>query len=127
MRTAAAQPWSTSPMTWAGSIRAPSKNTSLNVAPPVMSRSGRTDTPGWRMSITNIVMPSCLGTSGLVRAMTAPRSAFCATDVQTFWPFTTQPSPSRMARVCRLATSEPAPGSEKSWHHTSSPRSRGRM
>ena len=35
-------------------------------------------------------------------------------EVHTFCPFTTHSSPSRSARVCRLATSEPAPGSEKS-------------
>ena len=40
--------------------------------------------------------------------------------VQTFWPSMIHSSPSRSARVCRLATSEPAPGSENIWHHTSS-------
>ncbi|OPZ01146.1 MAG: hypothetical protein BWZ09_02785 [Alphaproteobacteria bacterium ADurb.BinA305] len=38
----------------------------------------------------------------------------------------TQSSPSRSARVRRPATSEPADGSEKSWHQISSPRSAGR-
>ena len=36
----------------------------------------------------------------------------------TFWPLTTHSSPSRTARVARPARSEPAPGSENSWHHT---------
>ena len=39
----------------------------------------------------------------------------------TFWPVTTHSSPSRTALVCSDAMSEPAPGSENSWHHTSLP------
>ncbi len=56
-----------------------------------------------------------------MRASSMPQRERCATVVHTFWPFTTQSSPSRTARVERPATSEPAPGSLKSWHHTSSP------
>ena len=41
--------------------------------------------------------------------------------VHTFSPSMTHWSPSRTARVRRLATSEPAAGSENIWHHTSSP------
>ena len=51
------------------------RNTSLNNARPVISRSGRTSTPGWCMSNANQVMPWCLGTSGLVRAISMPMSA----------------------------------------------------
>ena len=36
------------------------KYTSLNSAPPVIWRSGRTSTPGACMSTTNAVMPACL-------------------------------------------------------------------
>ena len=46
--------------------------------------------------------------------------------VHTFWPLTTHSSPSRTARVARLATSEPAPGSLKSWHQISSQVKSGR-
>ena len=56
----------------------------------------------------------------------SPCSARCASVFQTFWPFTTHSSPSRTARVERPARSEPEPGSEKSWHHTSSPVNIGR-
>jgi hypothetical protein len=66
-------------------------------------------------------MPWCLGRSGLVRTSRRPREDRWATVVQTFWPFTIHSSPSRTARVARLATSEPEPGSLNSWHHTSSP------
>ena len=48
-----------------------------------------------------------------------------ASDVQIFWPLTTHSSPSRTARVPRLARSMPAPGSLKSWHQISSPASSG--
>lgn len=88
-----------------------------------MSRSGRTVTPGACMSTTNMVMPACLDRSGSVRASSAPKSANWALVVHTFCPLSTQPSPSRTALVCRLATSEPAPGSENSWHQISSPES----
>ena len=62
-------------------------------------------------------MPWCLGTSGSVRAMSIPRSAFWPLDVHTFWPLTIHSSPSWTARVCRPARSEPADGSLNSWHH----------
>ncbi|MET0324793.1 MAG: hypothetical protein ABW219_06175, partial [Ilumatobacteraceae bacterium] len=45
---------------------------------------------------------------------------------QTFWPLTIHSSPSRTARVPRPAKSDPAPGSENSWHHFSSPVNIGR-
>ena len=41
--------------------------------------------------------------------------------VQIFCPLTTYSSPSRTARVRSEARSEPAPGSEKPWHQTTSP------
>ena len=53
--------------------------------------------------------------------------AWCAPEFHTFWPLTTNSSPSRTARVVSPARSEPAPGSEKSWHQISSPRSIGGM
>ena len=84
---------------------------------PVISRSGRTSTPGWCMSMANQVMPWCLGTSGSVRAISMPRSAVWPSEVHTFWPLTIHSSPSLTARVVRPARSEPAPGSLNSWHH----------
>jgi hypothetical protein len=119
--TATVQPCSTSPITFACGTRASLKNTSLKVAPPVISFSGRTSMPGWCMSITKYVIPACLGTSTFVRAMRMPHFENWAPEVQTFWPLTTHSSPSRTARVCRPARSEPAPGSLNSWHHTSRP------
>jgi hypothetical protein len=62
------QPSSTAPRTLSLGIRTPSKKTSLKSLVPVISRSGRTSTPGLVMSRTNAVTPACLGTSGLVRA-----------------------------------------------------------
>ena len=68
-------------------------------------------------------MPWCFGTSGSVRTSSMPWSHHCAAEFHTFWPVTTNSSPSRTARHARLARSEPAPGSLKSWHHASSPES----
>ena len=70
-------------------------------------------------------MPLCLGTSKSVRAIRMPRSAWWAPEVHTFCPVITHSSPSRIARVVSPARSEPAPGSEYSWHQISSPRSAG--
>ena len=116
------QPWLTSPRRWSSGTRASLKNTSLNEAPPVICRSGRTSTPGARMSTMKPVSPWCLGRSGSVRQITSPMSLYWAPEVHTFWPETTHSSPSRSARVCRPARSDPAPGSLKSWHPTTSPR-----
>ena len=62
----------------------------------------------------------CLGASGSVRATSIPHRAMWASVVHTFCPLTTHSSPSRTARLDRPATSDPAPGSEKSWHQISS-------
>ena len=62
------------------------------------------------------VMPRCFGTSGSVRARSMARVGVWPPEVQTFCPLTIHSSPSRSARVCRPARSEPAPGSENSWH-----------
>src|ERR687894_275763 len=59
---------------------------------------------------------------GSVRAKRMAQSAATAPLVHTFWPVITQSSPSRSARVRRLARSEPASGSENSWHQMWSPR-----
>ena len=123
MAIAQRQPSSTSPIRLASGTRTSVKNTSLNPEPPFIWRSGRMSTPGAVKSTMNIVMPRCFGWSGFVRAMTAPKSESCAPVVHTFWPLRTHSSPSRSARICRLATSEPAPGSENSWDQISSPRS----
>ena len=102
------------------------RNTSLNNARPVISRRGRTSMPGWCMSMANHEMPLCLGRSTSVRARSMPRSATWPPEVQTFWPLTTHSSPSRTARHCSPARSEPAPGSLNSWHHASWPLTMGR-
>ena len=122
MAMAQRHPPSTGPITLPTGTRTSLKNTSLKLAPPVIWRSGRTSTPGALKSTMNMVMPWCFGTSTFVRAMAAPKSEIWAPVVHTFCPLSTHSSPSRSARICRLATSEPAPGSEKSCDHTSSPR-----
>ena len=65
--------------------------------------------------------PLCLGTPGSVRATSMHHFECCAPLVHTFWPVTTQSSPSCTARVFSAARSEPASGSEKPWHQISSP------
>ena len=72
-------------------------------------------------------MPRCFGTVGSVRASTKIQLAWVANEVQIFCPSITHSSPSSVARVLRLARSEPAFGSENPWHQVSSPeRMRGR-
>ena len=53
--------------------------------------------------------------------MQMPHSATCATEVQIFWPLSFQPPSTRSAFICSAARSEPAPGSQKSWHQIISP------
>ena len=101
------------------------KNTSLNRAEPVISTIGRISMPGVSIGQMKYEMPLCLGTSGSVRAMRMPNCEIWAIDVQIFWPLTTHSSPSRTARVDRLARSLPAPGSLNSWHQISSAASSG--
>jgi hypothetical protein len=68
------------------------------------------------------VRPSCLRTSGSVRARPIAQSAWWASDVHTFWPVSRQPAPARCALVRSEARSEPASGSLNSWHQMISPR-----
>ena len=72
------------------------------------------------MSMTIVVMPSCFGTSGLVRTVAKPMPATWAPLVHTFWPLTSQPPSTRVALVLTPAASEPASGSLKSWHQITS-------
>ena len=83
-------------------------------------RSGRTSTPSACMSITIVVMPSCLGTSGLVRTVAKPMPATWAWLVHTFWPLISQPPSTFVALVLMPAASEPASGSLNSWHQMTS-------
>ena len=78
--------------------------------------------PGASIGQITQVMPLCLGASGSVRTSSSWYSAICAKLVQIFCPVTTRSSPSITARVCRPPRSEPAFGSEKPWHQTTSPR-----
>ena len=77
-----------------------------------MFTSGRTEMPGASIGTTKVEIPRCLGASGSVRAASQPMLELCPPEVQIFWPLITYSSPSRMARVCSEARSEPAPGSE---------------
>ena len=70
-------------------------------------------------------MPLCFGASGSVRARHTPQCARCAADVHTFCPVSFQPPSARTAFMRSDARSEPAPGSENSWHQIISPRSVG--
>ena len=122
------QPLPTSPTTLEAGMRTSDRNTSLKWATPCAWTSGRISIPGERMSTTKKVSPSCLGTSGSVRATRMPKSAYWALEVHTFCPLTTHssvpPGPvpgSSTARVASADRSDPAPGSENSWHHHSSP------
>ena len=67
-----AQPLPAPPMRSRSSHTASSRNTSLNTASPVISRSGRIVTPGWSRRKANHEMPLCFGTSRSVRARSIP-------------------------------------------------------
>ena len=54
-----------------------------------------------------------------MRATSMHHLEYCAPEVQTFCPVTTQSSPSLTARVFSAARSEPASGSLKPWHQIS--------
>ena len=93
---------------------------SLNSASPVIWRSGR-DLDAVLLHVHQEVGEAAvLGASGFVRATSMHHFDSCASVVQTFWPVTTQSSPSRTARVFSEARSEPDSGSEKPWHQISS-------
>ena len=77
------------------------------------------------MSIAIIVTPACLGASGSVRTVARPHWHRWARLVHTFCPVTRQPPSTFLADVRTAAASLPAPGSENSWHHITSPRSTG--
>ena len=115
------------PTTRAASVRASSKNTSLNSAVPVIWMIGRTSTPGWSSGTSRYDSPACRLEPFSVRATTKHHCDRCASEVHTFWPLITHWSPSSSAVVDTLARSLPAPGSEYPWHHSSvTSRMRGR-
>ena len=72
---ATVQPPSTGPTTSSSGTNTSLKKTSLNSELPVVIFSGRTSTPSACMSMTIVVMPSCFGTSGLVRTVAKPMPA----------------------------------------------------
>ena len=66
--------------------------------------------PGVPGGITKLAWPRW-PRAGSTVATTTCRLAMPPLVMKTFWPFRTQSSPSRTARVRRLETSDPAPGS----------------
>ena len=115
------QPSPTGPSTFSFAVRAPSKNTSLNSALPVIWRSGRTSMPGWCIGTSRYESPWWLVDSGIGAAHDeAPVGAVRERRPHLLARRSTHSSPSRTARVWMLARSEPAFGSEKPWHHSSS-------
>ena len=117
---ATVQPPSTGPITSSSGTKTSLKKTSLNSLIPEVMRRGRTSTPSPCMSMTIVVMPSCLGTSGSVRTVARPHAAWWAPLVQTFWPLTSHPPSTLVALVFTPAASEPASGSLNSWHQMTS-------
>src|SRR4029453_13446843 len=109
-----------SPMAFALSVLASSKETSLNSAVPVICFSGRTDTPSCFIGTSTYDRPLWAGECGWGRPTAKHHWARCANVVHTFCPLTTHWSPSSTARVCTFDRSEPAFGSEYPWHHSSS-------
>ena len=77
------------------------------------------------MSTNSAVIPRWADSTVPVRVSSTQREANWARLVHTFWPLTRHPSSVRSARQVSEARLLPVPGSEKPWHHTSSPRSSG--
>ena len=96
--------------------KAASRNTSLKWYAPDICRSGRTSTPSCSMTIPNMVTPARPGWLRSVRASRRAKSALRAFDVHTFWPVTDHPPSTSAANVWTLVRSDPASGSEISWH-----------
>ncbi len=80
--------------------------------------------PGVSMSTKKAVIPRWADSGVPVRVRSTQRAANWARLVHTFWPLTRQPSPWRVARHMSEPRLLPVPGSEKPWHHVSSPLSR---
>ena len=75
--------------------------------------------PGWRIGTSSSDSPSPRREPGFVLARTKIQSATWASDVQTFCPLIIHSPPSSRPAVVTDARSDPAPGSEKPWHHSS--------
>ncbi len=103
-------------MTFSSGTNTASRNSWLNVSPPVISRNGRISIPAARISIAMQVMPWCFGAPGSVRTRAKPSVAYCAVEVQTLDPVTSQPPSTLVPVVRRDARSLPASGSLNSWH-----------
>ena len=84
----------------------------------VRGRDIKTGSPR-EMEVSNAEVTEAI--SGSVRAIMNIQCAYCAPEVQIFCPLITKSSPSRTARVCSDARSDPEPGSLKPWHHCTSP------
>ena len=86
----------------------------------------RVSMPGVFMLRKKNVSPLCFGALGSLRVTRMAHVGPVGARRPDLLAVDTQSSPSRTARVRSPARSEPAPGSEKSWHQTSSPRRAGR-
>ena len=64
--------------------------------------------------------------AGSVTAETTKKSENAPSLMKCFWPVSSQPPPSRSARVLMPAASEPAPGSVMAIEQVRSPRTAGR-
>src|SRR5204862_140058 len=96
------------PTTSSSGTNTSSKKISLKSEFPDGIFSGRTVTPGACMSITIVVMPRCLGASGLVRTVARPKLASRAPLVQTFWPLIRHPPSVLVALVLMPAAADQA-------------------
>ena len=88
----------------------------------------RMSRPSVSLGIRKTDSPLCLGASGSVRvSMARIALSAAAPEHHSFCPLTTQPLPSRRARVFVDAASDPAPGSEIEIEKRMSPSRKGWM
>ncbi len=105
-------PSPTCPSSWPAGTRTPSKASCAvsEARMPSLRSLAMTAKPGLLVSTMKAAMPLCLS-AGSVWANTISTSAWAPLVMKFFVPVSTQPSPSRAARVCWLAASVPALGS----------------
>jgi hypothetical protein len=118
------QPAPTSPSTIPSGTCTRSNTTSLKWWAPVSSLIGRMVTPGASSSTMNCVSPAwrAVSSRGAERARAKNAWAWCAPDVQTLVPVSSQPSSTFSAFVRTLARSDPESGSLMPMPKYTSPR-----
>ncbi len=120
VRTTCQPPFS-GPKRFSAGTRTFSRKRSFSSASPLAMGMGRTESPGLSIGTSRQLRPLCRSSGAPVRTRSAQCVANCAQLIQRLRPLTTNPSPTRSARVATFVRSEPASGSDQPWHQISAP------